>query len=135
MQNRRFARHYRVLLSKAAWRSTPNPSDIQKGGHRLTTEEVAVALDGHQHEILCLERRLEAVEKDQEALNRIATSVAVMAEQQKNISHKVNTIDAKVSTLEARPGRRWDGLVDKLLYGLAGACLLWLLAGAPGAGV
>lgn len=30
--------------------------------------------------------RIESVEKSQEALNQIATSVAVMAEQQKNIS-------------------------------------------------
>lgn len=101
----------------------------------MTTEEIAVALDGHCHELRGLRRRMEAVEKNQEALNSIATSVAVMAEQQKNISHKVTAIDAKVSAMEARPGRRWDGLVDKLLYGLAGACLLWLLAGAPGAGV
>lgn len=101
----------------------------------MTNEEIAVALDGHCHEIRSLKHRMEAVEKNQEALNSIATSVAVMAEQQKNISRKVNAIDTKVSTLEARPGKRWDGLVDKLLYGLAGACLLWLLAGAPGAGL
>lgn len=100
----------------------------------MTNEEIAVALDGHQHEISSLTHRMEGVEKNQEALNRIATSVAVMAEQQRSISDKVDAIDTKVSTLEARPGKRWDGLVDKLLYGLAGACLAWLLAGAPGAG-
>lgn len=100
----------------------------------MTNEEIAVALDGHQHELDALKRRMEGVEKNQEALNRIATSVAVMAEQQKSISGKVDAIDTKVSALEARPGRRWDGLVDKLLYGLAGAFLAWLLAGAPGAG-
>ena len=76
--------------------------------------------------------RLDAVEKNQEALNSIATSVAVMAEQQKNISDKVDTIDAKVDTLESKPGQRWESLVDKLLFAVAGAVLAWLAAGVPG---
>lgn len=73
--------------------------------------------------------RLERLEKDQEAIKRIATSVAVMAEQQRNISDKVDTIDDKVSTLEGKSGRRWDSLVDKLLCALAGAFAAWLAAG------
>ena len=76
--------------------------------------------------------RLDAVEKNQEALNSIATSVAVMAEQQRNISDKVDTIDDKVSTLETKPGKRWDSLVDKMLCAAAGAVIAWLAAGAPG---
>lgn len=76
--------------------------------------------------------RLDAVEKNQEALNSIATSVAVMAEQQKNISDKVDTIDAKVDTLEGKPGKRWESLADKLLFAAAGAVLAWLAAGGPG---
>ena len=76
--------------------------------------------------------RLDVVEKNQEALNSIATSVAVMAEQQKNISEKVDTIDDKVSTLEGKPGKRWDSLVDKAIWALAGAVIAWVAAGAPG---
>lgn len=76
--------------------------------------------------------RLDAVEKNQEALNSIATSVAVMAEQQRNISDKVDTIDDKVSTLETKPAKRWDSLVDKMLCAAAGAVIAWLAAGAPG---
>ena len=76
--------------------------------------------------------RLDAVEKNQEALNSIATSVAVMAEQQKNISDKVDTIDAKVDTLESKPGKRWESLVDKSVWAAAGAVIAWLAAGAPG---
>ena len=77
--------------------------------------------------------RLDCLERNQEALNSIATSVAVMAEQQKNISDKVDTIDAKVDTLESKPGKRWESLVDKLLAAAAGAVIAWLAAGAPGA--
>lgn len=74
--------------------------------------------------------RLEAVERNQKALDSIATSVAVMAEKQKNISDKVDTIDEKVDTLEQKPGKRWDSLVDKLLLVAGTAILTWLLAKA-----
>lgn len=76
--------------------------------------------------------RLDAVEKNQEALNSIATSVAVMAEQQKNISKKVDDIDSKVDAIESKPGKRWEGLADKLIAVLAGAFLAWLVTGAQG---
>lgn len=76
--------------------------------------------------------RLEAVEKNQEALNSIATSVAVMAEQQKNISKKVDDIDSKVGAIESKPAKRWDSMVDKLIAALVGAFLAWLATGATG---
>ncbi len=98
----------------------------------MTNEEIAVALDGHQHEIGSLKHRMSAVETNQKALNDIATSVAVMAEQQRNISDKVDTIDAKVDTLEGKPGKRWDSLFDKALWLIAGAFLTWVLSGLPG---
>lgn len=76
--------------------------------------------------------RLEAVEKNQEALNQIATSVAVMAEQQKNISKKVDDIDNKVGAIESKPAKRWDSMVDKLIAALVGAFAAWVLSGMPG---
>ena len=76
--------------------------------------------------------RMEAVEKNQEALNQIATSVAVMAEQQKNISKKVDDIDNKVGAIESKPAKRWDSMMDKLIAALVGAFLAWLATGAQG---
>lgn len=76
--------------------------------------------------------RLDAVEKNQEALNSIATSVAVMAEQQKNISAKVDTIDSKVDAIEKKPLDRWEKAVSAGIGIIAGAFLSWLLTGATG---
>lgn len=98
----------------------------------MTNEEMAERIVEVEQRSKSNTHRLDAVEKNQEALNSIATSVAVMAEQQKNISDKVDTIDAKVDTLEAKPGKRWDGLVDKVLLVLAGAFVAWIAAGGPG---
>ena len=98
----------------------------------MTNEEMTERLVEVEQRSKSNTHRLDAVEKNQEALNSIATSVAVMAEQQKNISDKVDTIDAKVDTLESKPGTRWESLVDKLLFAVAGAVLAWLAAGGPG---
>lgn len=98
----------------------------------MTNEEMTERLVEVEQRSKSNTHRLDAVEKNQEALNSIATSVAVMAEQQKNISDKVDTIDAKVDTLEGKPGKRWESLVDKLLFTAAGAVLAWLAAGGPG---
>ena len=98
----------------------------------MTNEEMTERLVEVEQRSKSNTHRLDAVEKNQEALNSIATSVAVMAEQQKNISDKVDTIDAKVDTLESKPGKRWENLVDKLLFTVAGAVLAWLAAGIPG---
>lgn len=98
----------------------------------MTNEEMTERLVEVEQRSKSNTHRLDSVEKNQEALNSIATSVAVMAEQQKNISDKVDTIDAKVDTLEGKPGKRWESLVDKLLFTAAGAVLAWLAAGGPG---
>ena len=98
----------------------------------MTNEEMTERLVEVEQRSKSNTHRLDAVEKNQEALNSIATSVAVMAEQQKNISDKVDTIDAKVDTLESKPGKLWESLVDKLLFAVAGAVLAWLAAGGPG---
>ena len=98
----------------------------------MTSEEMAERLVEVEQRSKSNTHRLDAVEKNQEALNSIATSVAVMAEQQKNISEKVDTIDDKVSTLEGKPGKRWESMVDKLLAAVAGAALAWFLSGGPG---
>ena len=98
----------------------------------MTNEEMTERLVEVEQRSKSNTHRLDAVERNQEALNSIATSVAVMAEQQKNISDKVDTIDAKVDTLESKPGKLWESLVDKLLFAVAGAVLAWLAAGGPG---
>ena len=52
----------------------------------------------------------------------------------KNIDVKLDEVKATVSALAEKPGKRWDGLVDKLIYLVAGAMVAWAAAGAPGLG-
>lgn len=76
--------------------------------------------------------RIETVEKNQQALNDIATSVAVMAEQMKAMNQNVDDLTDKVEALETKPAKRWDSVVDKLIGALVGAFVVWLATGAPG---
>ena len=47
---------------------------------------------------------------------------------------KLDGLASTVSALAAKPGRRWDSLVDKLFYVAALAVVAWVAAGAPGLG-
>ena len=96
--------------------------------NRLTSLEQRCKSNGH---------RLEHLEKQQEAIHSLAASIQVMASEQKHQTEAINTVredvsrlDGKVDALEMKPGKRWEGLVDKLIWGVAGAILTFLLARA-----
>lgn len=76
--------------------------------------------------------RIESVEHDQKALQSLATSVEVMATKQASMGEKIDRIDAAVDTLSAKSGKRWDGLMDKLIYAAVGAFFAWVATGMPG---
>lgn len=61
------------------------------------------------------QRRIEKLETSTEALNRMASSMEVMAEKQARVAEAVDELDGKVTALEAKPGRRWEDLVSKLI--------------------
>ena len=80
------------------------------------------------------ERRIGDLESDNKALLDLSTSVAVMAEQMKTMSSKVDSMDTAVKRLQSVPASRWEGLikavVTALVAGLGGYALA--LAGLGG---
>lgn len=98
----------------------------------MNTEEIAVRLEDHEHEIGSLKHRMKAVEEANHALNRLATAVEVMATKQDAMSNSLRQLSGKVDTLESKPGKRWESLTDRLLYAAAGAVLAWLASGGAG---
>lgn len=98
----------------------------------MTDEDIAVALEGHGHEIKSLKHRMEEVEESNKALTQLATAVEVLATKQDAVGHNVETLTTKFDALASKPGKRWDGLVDKLIYAAVGAFIAWIIAGAPG---
>lgn len=72
--------------------------------------------------------RLDKLEESTEAINRLATSMEVMAERQEQVVETVGRLDAKVTTLEEKPAKRWDSLIDKIVWAIAAALIGFVLA-------
>lgn len=74
-------------------------------------------------------RRIEKLEQRQEDLNKLATAVEVLASREKGVEKDVKEIKADVKTITQRPGKRWDAMIDRVLYVLIGAALSLLMTG------
>ncbi len=72
--------------------------------------------------------RLDKLEESTEAINRLATSMEVMAERQEQVVETVGKLDTKVTALEEKPAKRWDALMDKILWAVAAALIGFVLA-------
>lgn len=75
------------------------------------------------------EKRLDEQEKRLDSIADLTASVKVLATRQGTVESDVKEIKEDVKAITARPGKHWDGLVDKLLAVLAGAFLAWLMTG------
>lgn len=45
------------------------------------------------------------------------------------IKESVDGLTRKVETIEQKPAKRWDGMVDKIIFGLIGALVTAVAAG------
>lgn len=86
---------------------------------RLSAVEIRCKSNSH---------RLEALEKQTEAVNTLATSVAVMAEKVENTGDKVDDLCNDVRDLKAEPGKKWKFVVEKALYILVSGVMGYVLA-------
>ena len=86
--------------------------------HRLTSVEDRCKSNSH---------RLEEVEKRQDSLDKLTTSVSLLAEREERVETDVKEIKSDVKALAEKPAKRADSLVDKLLWGVVGAVLAFLL--------
>lgn len=94
----------------------------------MDTEQLAIKLQETIDRSLRNEGRIGKLEGEHEVLQQLATSVAVMAEQIKNMNNSVSTLTNKVEHLEEKPGKRWDGLIDKIILTIAAAVVGFILA-------
>ena len=72
--------------------------------------------------------RLDALEKNQKALNELTTSVKVLATEQSTMKTDIGEIKTGLKTLTDKPGKRWEAIVDKVIWLIAGALITFALA-------
>ena len=87
--------------------------------HRLTAVEDRAASNT---------KRLDEVEKRQDDLDELVSTVKVLAVREENVENDVKEIKSDVKSLTNKPAQRWDGLVDKIILTLVAAVVGFILA-------
>ena len=72
--------------------------------------------------------RLDELEKRQDNLDGIVSSVKVLATKQDAMDADVKEIKVDVKKLSTKPGKRWDAIVDKLVWAVLAAFVAYILA-------
>lgn len=73
-------------------------------------------------------RRLDGVEKWQADFGELIGTVKVLATKEAQVEADVKEIKNDVKTLAEKPGKRWEGVVDKFLFAVVGALVTFLMA-------
>lgn len=72
--------------------------------------------------------RLDDVEKRQDNLDELVSTVKVLAVREENVETDVKEIKSDVKSLTSKPGQRWDNFVDKVFTILVTALVSFVLA-------
>ena len=94
----------------------------------MDIETVALKLQETTDRSIRNEGRIKKLENEHEALHKLTTSVAVMAEKVSTMANVVDNLNTRVASIEEKPAKRWDGLIDKIIAVVAGAVVGVLLA-------
>ena len=72
--------------------------------------------------------RINDLEKRQDNLDELVGTVKVLAVREENVEINVKEIKNDVKSLTGKSGKRWDGLVDKIIMVVAAAVVGFILA-------
>lgn len=74
--------------------------------------------------------RIDELAKEQKELNELATSVAMMTQEQKDIRVDISEVKKDVKTLTNLPAKRWNDVIEKIVWLVLGGAVAALLAQA-----
>ena len=72
-------------------------------------QEVESRCKGNEH-------RLDALEKNHDAINQLATSTAVMAQNINTMGERIDSMGNDIKDLKEVPAARWKFVVEKAIY-------------------
>lgn len=87
--------------------------------HRLTTVEDRSKSNSH---------RLDELQKRQDDLDELVSTVKVLAVREENVENDVKEIKNDVKSLTSKPGKRWDNLVTQIITIIVAAVAGFILA-------
>jgi hypothetical protein len=91
-------------------------------------EELALRQQATDDRSIRNEARIKKLEAENKSLHDLATSVAVMAEQLKSMNTNVSTLKNDVEEMKEKPAKRWNSLIDKIVWAIAAALIGFALA-------
>ena len=94
------------------------PMDLQHE-ERLTKVEERSKSNSH---------RLDEMEKRQDNLDDLVSTVKVLAVREEAVEADVKEIKTDVKSLTSKPAQRWDSLIDKIIMTVAAAVIGFILA-------
>lgn len=100
----------------------------------MTDEEIAVKLEGHEHEIGSLKHRMREQEEQTKVIQELVLSVKELALNMKNMIDEQKRAGERLTKLENEPADRWNTakktafttIVSTISGGAAVGFILWL---------
>lgn len=81
-----------------------------------------------EREIEHLKERVSAIEERQNDLDKLVTTVAVLAEREKTVEGDVKEIKQDVKSLTGKSGKKWDNLTNQIIGIIVAAIAGFILA-------
>lgn len=72
-------------------------------------------------------KRIEKVEKWQADFGELIGTVKVLADREERVEKDVGEIKETVQAIKDKPGKRWEGIVDKVLLVFVGAVIGYIM--------
>ncbi len=101
----------------------------------MELEELVVRLAEVEARSKSNTHRLDEMDGKVDTLQRLTTAVEVMAAEQRHqsetmaeIKSDVTVLGQKVDVIERKPGKRWEGIIEKTIWAVCAAIITFLLA-------
>lgn len=94
----------------------------------MSLEDQAVLLKEVEDRSKGNTRRIESLENKVENLADVVGVLQAMQKDLEHLSKDVTETRADVKEMKEKPAKRWDMLVEKILWGVVGAVLTFILA-------
>lgn len=96
----------------------------------MTDEEIAVKLEGHDHEIGSLKHRIGEQEEQSKTIQELVLSVKELALNMQAMLREQSAQGERLAKLEAEPAERWNSMQKTVFNTIVGA-----MAGAVATGL
>ena len=71
--------------------------------------------------------RIDELETRQDNLDKLVSTVEGLAVKESNVENDVKEMKNDIKTLIAKPGKRWEGVVEKMINAVVGGIIAYIL--------